>query len=110
MAIVTFSLDDLKALGLSKEDVKNAVDRLGMSIEGMDETEVAIDITPNRPDMLHITGFAKAVEYLLGKKVPKENFYSVSRDSLLKVNVTGAVKKIQPYIAVAVIKNVNLQG
>ena len=110
MAIVTFSLDDLKALGLSKEDVKNAVDRLGMSIEGMDETEVAIDITPNRPDMLHITGFAKAVEYLLGKKVPKEKFYSVSRDSLLKVNVTGAVKRIQPYIAVAVIKNVDLQG
>ena len=110
MANVTFSLDDLKALGISTEDVKYAVDRLGMSLEAMSETEVAIDITPNRPDMLHITGFAKAVEYLMGKKVPKENFYSVSRDSLLKVNVTGAVKKVQPYIAVAVIKNVNLQG
>ncbi len=110
MAIVTFELADLKLLGVSKEDVQSAVDKLGMSLESIDESEVSIDVTPNRADMLHITGFAKAVEYLLGKKVPKEKFYSIKNNPILKVNVTGAVKKIQPFIAVAVVKNIDLSG
>lgn len=110
MAVVTFELRDLKELGISKENVGYVVDRLGMSLEGTTETEISIDITPNRPDMLHITGFAKAAEYLLGKKLPKERFYAINNNPVLEVKVTGAVKKIQPFIAVAVVKNVNLKG
>lgn len=110
MATVTFELQDLENLGVTRKDVEYVVDRLGMALEGISETEVAIDITPNRPDMLHITGFAKAAEYLLGKRVPKEKLYSISNSPIMTVNVTGEVKKIQPYIAVLVVKNVNLEG
>ena len=110
MAIVTFEIDDLAKLGLAKGDIKETVERLGMSLEGMDEKAVIIDITPNRPDLLDINGFVRASEFFLGKKVPKEKFYSIKNEPIMQVNVKAAVKKIRPFIAAAVVKNLDLSG
>ena len=109
MAVVTFELKDLKNLGLQKEELEHAVDRLGMSLENMDEKAAYIDITPNRPDMLDIIGFVRAARFLLGKSVPKEKFYSITNEPILDVAVTGAAK-IQPFIAAAAIRDIDLNG
>jgi phenylalanyl-tRNA synthetase beta chain len=109
MATVTFDLQDLKSHGISKEDVVEVVDRLGMSLDGLDDKEALIDITPNRPDLLDIVGFARAAKFLLGKSVPKEKAYSTDNNPILKVNVIGK-SPIQPFIAAAVVKNVDLSG
>lgn len=109
MAVVTFELKDLKRLGLQKEELERVVDRLGMSLESLDEKAAYIDITPNRPDMLDIIGFARAARFLLGKSVPKEKFYSTAGEPVLDVTVTGAAK-VQPFIAVAVVKGADLSG
>ncbi len=109
MAVVTFELKDLKTLGIQKDELEHVVDRLGMSLERMDEKAAYIDITPNRPDMLDIVGFARAARFLLGKSVPKEKFYSITNEPVMDVAVTGAAK-MQPFIAAAVIKGVNLSG
>jgi phenylalanyl-tRNA synthetase beta subunit len=109
MATVTFQLKDLSALGISKEDLLHAVDKLGMSLEDLDEKEASIDITPNRPDMLDIVGFARAAKFLIGKSVPKENFYSTENKPILKVDAT-AKSSLQPYISAAVVKNIDLSG
>jgi phenylalanyl-tRNA synthetase beta chain len=110
MAIVTFELKDLERLGVSKEDITSIVDRLGMSLEELNEKSVTVDITPNRPDMLGIVGFSRAALFLLGKKVPKEKFYSITSEPMAQVTVTKTVKKIRPFIAAAVVKNVDLSG
>lgn len=109
MAVVTFELKDLKNLGVQKEELEHVVDRLGMSLEGMDAKAASIDITPNRPDMLDIVGFARAARFLLGKTVPKENFYSIPDEPIMDVTVTGAAR-VQPFISAAVARNVDLSG
>jgi len=109
MATVNFELKDLAKLGVSKEDLLYVVDRLGMSLEDLNEKEAQIDITPNRPDMLDIIGFARATKFLMGKNVPKEKYYSIQNKPILTVEVVGRTA-VQPYIYVAVIKNVNLAG
>jgi phenylalanyl-tRNA synthetase beta chain len=110
MAVVTFELGDLERLGISQEELIKVVDKLGMSLEKIENTTVFIDITPNRPDMLDIIGFTRAACYLLGKKVPKEKAYSIKGSPITQVMVTGNVKKIQPFIVAMVVKNVDLKG
>ena len=110
MAIVTFELEDLARLGLAKENIKEVVEKLGMSLDGLDEKSATIDITPNRPDLLDMIGFVRASEFLTGKKVPKQKFYAIKNDPIMQVKVTTAVKKIRPFIAAAVVKNIDLKG
>jgi phenylalanyl-tRNA synthetase beta chain len=110
MAIITFEIDDLARLGVEKASIKDIVDRLGMSLEALDKDTATIDITPNRPDMLDIVGFARAALFLLGKKAPKEKFYSIKNNPAMKITVTKAVKKVRPFIAALVVKNVDLSG
>lgn len=104
-----FELDDLKDFGISKDNIEEIVDRFGMSLEAIDEKTATIDITPNRPDMLDITGFSRATGFLIRKKVPKEKHYAITKDPIMQIKATKSVKS-RPFIAASVIKNVDLSG
>lgn len=108
MAIVTFELEDLARLKVDSKSLAEVIDRLGMSLEGIDEKSVTIDVTPNRPDMLDIIGFARAARFFSGKSTPKEKEYAMTNKPILQVDATASSKSVQPYIAVAVVKNINL--
>lgn len=110
MAIVAFELEDLKRLGLGESETKKAITTLGMSLESTEDGTITIDVTPNRPDMLDIVGFSRAVLLVTGKRVPKEKFYSIKNPPITRISVTGAVKRTRPFISAAVVKNVNLEG
>lgn len=104
-----FELEDLKDYGISRQNIQGIVDRFGMSLESLDEKSATIDITPNRPDMLDLTGFARAAAFLSGSSVPREKHYSIRNGTAMNVNVTSAVKS-RPFIAAAVVKGLNLNG
>ena len=110
MAVVKFNISDLKAHGIEKEAIKELTERLGMSLEALDQETAAIDITPNRPDMLDIIGFARAASFLVDRKTPKEKFYSLKGGPAMHLKVDRSVKRIRPYCAAMVVKNVNLSG
>lgn len=110
MAIVAFEVQDLERLGIAKGEIKTIADKLGMSLESLDDKTATIDVTPNRPDMLDIIGFARAAAFLKGKKIPKEKFYSIKNNPAMQIKVTKAVKKIRPFIAASAVKNVDLSG
>ena len=107
MSIVEFGKKNLARLGLLESEITKAVERLGMSPESASDTSVELDITPNRPDLLDITGFARAALLLSGKKVPKEKHYA-ARPPVLEIKVEASAKKARPFIAAAVAKGVNL--
>jgi len=111
MAITTFDLQELEKLGVQRANIADTVAKLGMSLENLDGQSATIDITPNRPDMLDIIGFARAALYFTGKKVPKEKFYSLNDGKPeMQINVTNSVRKIRPFIAALVVKNADLSG
>lgn len=105
-----FELEDLRRLGIEEDELKDLVDRLGMSLESLDDQYATIDITPNRADMLDINGFARAASFLNAKKTPKERFYSIKNGPATRITVTAAVKKTRPFVAAAIVKNVDLKG
>ncbi len=84
MALVTFNRKDLENLigkKLSDSDYADKLVMLGVPLEGITENEVDFEIFPNRPDLLSVEGFARAVQGFLGIKngllqyeVKKSNF------------------------------------
>lgn len=109
MATITFGLSDLKKRGV-EADLESLVTKLGMDIEKTEGDDVTIDITPNRPDLLDIMGFARAAGFFSGKTKPKENFYNLTREPFTEVTVTSAVRKVRPFAAAMIVKNIDLTG
>ncbi len=110
MAVTTFSLKFLAALGVDTAKLEGNIDKIGMEVEKTEGDDVYIDITPNRPDLLDSVGFARAMRYLDGKETPKSNFYALKNKPDLTVIASESVKKVRPVIEAMVVKNANLHG
>lgn len=107
MAIVEFSMADLESLvgrNLSKKDLEETIPMMGCPLERMDDGRVWYEVFPDRPDMLSIEGFARAVRTFLGGPIPR---YKVSPGKIV-LKVSPSVKKVRPFIGAAVVKDVKL--
>ncbi len=110
MAIVTFELKDFKRLDIPWEKIEEAILNMGIEIEEKTDTEIKINATPNRPDLLDFVGLTRAIENFTGKKDPRQDFYKIKNEPVLTIEVTQNVRKVRPYIAGIVVKNVDLSG
>lgn len=109
MPIITLNYEDLESLIGKKIDKKILLDKLSMigaSVERIEGNEIAVEIFPDRPDMLSVEGIARAMRNFLGIERGIKR-YSVKLSNIL-INVEKNIKKIRPYIAGAVIKKVKL--
>jgi phenylalanyl-tRNA synthetase beta chain len=110
MATVTFTKSDLEKLvgkKLTEKDYKERIPMMGTPLEGIDEenNEVDFEIFPNRPDLLAVEGFARAVQGFLDikKGLPK---YTVKKSDY-EVHVDPATYKTgRACVVFAVIKNI----
>jgi phenylalanyl-tRNA synthetase beta chain len=109
LAIITFNLQELQKEAGTK-DVAALIDSLGMSIEALDEEEIKIDVTPNRPDLLDFFGMARALSYLSGKREPSNDSYLKVSEPRLSITVSKNVKDVRPFIAGIVVEYANLGG
>ncbi len=110
MAIVAFDLKDFEVTGLDQDKIVETMERIGIEIEERKGSEIKVNVTPNRPDLLDFTGMLRAIEDFAGKRTPKEDFYVIKEEPVLTIEVKSEVKKIRPYIAGMVVKNVDLSG
>ncbi len=125
MAVVTFDRKDFEGLvgkNLAESDYKNSIPMIGVTTESLSDDSVSFEVFPNRPDMLSVEGFARAVKaFLLNKK------QATNRKSLVSylsnpcgipqytsdkvhgsIGVEDSVGGVRPFIACAVVKNVKL--
>ncbi len=112
MAIVAFDIKDFKKTGLEQPRIEDALLKMGVEIEEKDDNEVKLNITPNRPDLLDFNGICRAVLNFTGMRTPQENFYRIKKSSepVLTIQVSQEMRKIRPYIAGIVVRNVDLSG
>ncbi len=110
MAVVTFDRKDFEKLigkSLKDNDYKNSIPMIGVATESLSGDSVSFEVFPNRPDMLSVEGFARAVKaFLLGKK---QATYT-SGKTHGSVEVEDSVNGVRPFIACAVVKGVKLNG
>src|SRR3989338_547761 len=87
------------------EKLKDRISMLGTGLENVTDSEITVEIFPNRPDMLSVQGFARAFSSFIGNKtglIP----YKVE-PSREKVIIEKSVKDVRPYTACAIVKNLH---
>lgn len=110
MPTITINLAQMEKAGIEKASIKTLLDKLGMSLEKAEGSDLTIEITPNRPDLLEVNGIIRALRSISAKDVPKEKHYSINNKPALKILVGRGVKRTRPHIAALVVKNADLSG
>lgn len=108
MTTITYSKRDLlKLIGkdFSDDQLRETIDQIKPSVEKITQDEIIIEHYADRPDLFGIEGLARSVRFYLGMQ-KKENFSA--KDSGLTVDAENVA--VRPFIACAVVKNVNLDG
>ena len=109
MPTITINKKDLfKLLGrtIPDEILKDRISMLGTDLEKVTNNEIEVEIFPNRPDMLSIEGFARALSSFVGIRKGLRT-YNVQK-STYKSRIDPKVKKVRPYAVNAVVKNIKL--
>jgi len=109
MAVVTFNKKDLESLvgkTLTEKDYKEKIPMMGTPLEELGEDEVTFEVFPNRPDMLSVEGFARAVQGFLGitKGLPK---YVVLKSDY-RVKISRSMMGVRGCAAFAVVRGLKM--
>jgi len=105
MTVVTLNRKELeKRIGKITKELEEKISMFGTPVESLSADEIAIEVFPNRPDLLSLQGFARAMGYYLkGEKIRQFKVNKPEKD--FKVKIEKAVKQVRPYTVCAIVKN-----
>lgn len=104
MAVVTLNKSEVKKIiGKTKdEDLNNELSLFGLGVEKVDDNEIDVEVTPNRPDLLSQHGIFRALNSYFKNK---NKTYQVSKPQKdYSVKIDSAVKSVRPFTACAIVK------
>ena len=84
------------------EKLRDRISMLGTDLESISDTEIVVEIFPNRPDMLCEQGFARALSSFLNIKTGLKNYTVQKSGYFCKVEKT---LEVWPYTVNAIVKN-----
>jgi len=111
MPTVEFDTQEiLKLLGKDyrMDYLRDRIPMIGVSLESFDNKKTIIEAFPNRPDLLSIEGFVRALRGFLSIEVGFKKYDL--KDSRIKLYIDSSVKNVRPYIASGIVKNVALDN
>jgi phenylalanyl-tRNA synthetase beta chain len=108
MTIITFDRNELeKEIGKIDSEMEEKISMFGTVVEELNDSEVSVEVFPNRPDLLSFGGFVRGLKGFLGKGKLKE--YKVNKPlENYKVVIDKSVKAVRPFTACAIVKNLKL--
>ncbi len=109
MAIATFLLKDLEKLvgkELTQEELNRIGFSLGTSLEAFDGENASIEVTPQRPDLLSVEGYARQLRGHLDIEVGAPYYESLPSEHV--INVEAEMLMIRPHIRAAVIRGLSV--
>ena len=107
MPVIEVNIEDFRQLLGKDVDIPELMDRLpmmGTSWEGETEDGFALEVFPNRPDLLSIEGLVRAYSSWIGLQTGLRDYYVHPSD--YEVIVDQKTQEVRPYFVTAVIKNV----
>jgi len=109
MPSVEYSTPELQGLlggDLSVSELENIIPMLGVDMESIDDKKLVVEVFPNRPDMLSIEGFVRALRGFIGRETGFSD-YPVG-DSDIVLYVESSVADVRPYVSAAAVEDVTL--
>ena len=108
MTILAINKQQLESqIGKIDEKMQDKISMFGTPIEEVTESEVSVEIFPNRPDLLSSQGFTRALISFF-KKPGLKQYKTEKPEKDYKVLIEKSVKKVRPYTVCAIIKNLKL--
>lgn len=111
MPSIKISKSKLKRLlgkRVSDKSLKERISYLGTDLEYMMGDEIAVEIFPNRPDMLSEYGLARALSSFMGITTGLRKYKVVKPSHELLIH--KSVKKVRPNTACAIVRNLDLDN
>ncbi len=104
MTILTLNKKELeKKVGKITPELEKKITDMGTPIEEVTDDELSVEVFPNRPDLLSLENFARAVNQFNGKeKIATFKVYPPEKEFL--VTIDKSVKSVRPYCVCAVVK------
>lgn len=106
MPSVEFSFQELVSLlgrEYKPENLRNEISMLGVDLEHIDTEKISLEVFPNRPDLLSVEGFARALKGKLGLETGFSEIHL--KDSGIQLRVDPSVSSVRPYVTSAVVRN-----
>ncbi len=108
MPTLSYDKKDLLSLigkNLSDEELEEIINSIKPSVEKITDNEIIIEHTPDRIDLFGIEGLARAVKSYLGIETGLKKYFVEEANFTIKVESVP----VRPYIAAAIVKNVDLK-
>jgi phenylalanyl-tRNA synthetase beta chain len=111
MAVLTLNRKELeKTIGKITPELENKIGMFGTPVDKLTNEEIAIEIFPNRPDLLSLQGFSRAILAFLNKKTGLKTYKVEPPEKDYRVIIDKSVKKIRPFTTCAIVKNLKLDN
>ena len=110
MTILTLNRKELenKVGGVTKE-IEDKITMMGTPVENSNDEDLQVEVFPNRPDLLSLQGFSRSLLQYLGKS-KTSSFKPEKPEKDYKVKIEKAVKKVRPFTACAIVKDLKLNN
>ena len=104
MTILTVNKKELeKKVGKITKGLEEKITMMGTPIEEVTEEELSVEVFPNRPDLLSLGNFARAInQFNNGSKTA--NFKINKPEKGYTVTIDSSVKAVRPYTVCAIVK------
>ena len=110
MANVKFQRQELEKHIKLTDEVIEKIGLFGIPVESLTEKEIELEILSNRPDLLSLQGFVRAIKAYLGKEKGLKKYKINKPEKDYKAIIESEVKNIRPYIACAIATNLSLDN
>tara|TARA_Y100000034_G_C6909945_1_gene423960 strand:- start:3023 stop:4672 length:1650 start_codon:yes stop_codon:yes gene_type:complete len=100
--------DKLMGKAFSDEKLSDRISMLGTDLEKLNKNEIVVEIFPNRPDLLSVQGFTRALKSFMGITKGLSKFHVTKSND--KVIIDKSVNKIRPYTVCAVVKELKFDN
>ncbi len=108
MAKIKFSRKEFEKSVKITPEIEVKINLFGTPLESLTNDEVEIEIFPNRPDLLSLQGYLRALRAFLGKETGIKKYKTHPPGKNYKVKVDDEVKSVRPFTACAIVKNLSL--
>jgi len=104
MTILTMDRKEFeKKVGRVTKELEDKITMMGTPIEEVSDSEVSVEVFPNRPDLLSLGNLARAVNQFNGKG--KVAGFKINKpESDFVVTIDKSVKAVRPHTVCAIVK------
>lgn len=107
MANVIFSRKEIEKEIKVTPEIAEKIMMMGVPVEALTSESLEIQVLPNRPDLLSVQGFLRALKAFTGKDSGLKKYKIFSPEKNYRVIVEPEVSNVRPYTACAIVKKIN---